>query len=82
MPTQQVTSVRFSKSILEQLDGIAKQQDRSRSWVIKEAVRQYLDYEAWFAERVREGVEAVERGDVVSHADAKERIRSLGVTID
>jgi predicted transcriptional regulator len=31
---------------------------------------------------VQEGIEAVKRGQVVSHAEAKERIRALGVAID
>lgn len=80
--TQQVTSVRFDKKTLDTLDGIAKNQDRPRSWLIKEAVAQYLDYETWFAAQVQEGIEAVKRGQVVSHAEAKDRIRSLGVAID
>lgn len=79
---QQVTSVRFDKNTLDQLDGIAKNQDRPRSWVIKEAVAQYLDYETWFAEQVQKGIEAVKNGDVVSHAEAKDRVRALGVEID
>ena len=79
---QQVTSVRFDKNTLDQLDDIAKNLDRPRSWVIKKAVAQYLDYETWFAAQVQEGIEAVKCGQVVSHAEAKERIRSLGVAID
>lgn len=35
-----------------------------------------------FADQVQEGIEAVKRGQVVSHSEAKERIRSLGVAID
>ena len=78
----QVTSVRFDKNTLDLLDGIAKNQDRPRSWVIKEAVAQYLDYETWFADQVQKGIEAVKNGEVVSHAEAKVRIRALGVEID
>jgi predicted transcriptional regulator len=82
MQQKQVTSVRFDKTTLDKLDGLAKNQDRPRSWLIKEAVKQYLDYETWFAGQVQEGIEAVKRGQVVSHAEAKERIRALGVAID
>lgn len=39
---QQVTTVRFDPEIRERLDKMAKQIDRPRAWIIKQAVAQYL----------------------------------------
>jgi len=38
-------------------------------------------YERWFAKQIQEGINAVKNGEVVSHEEAKERIRGLGVKI-
>lgn len=42
---QTVTTVRFDQEPLGQLDGLAASLGRPRAWVVKEAVRKYLEYE-------------------------------------
>jgi predicted transcriptional regulator len=76
------TSIKFDQNILDQIDGLAKSKDKSRDWVIQEAIAKYLSYETWFAKQVQEGIEAVQNGNVVSHEEAKNRIRNLGIEID
>lgn len=60
------TTVRFDEHTLERLDKLAAAMDRSRAWVIKEAVAHFLDYESWFAQQVEEGLEDVKRGSLAS----------------
>ncbi len=71
-------SIRLDEEKLTRLDRLAAAIDRSRSWVINQAIEQYLDHEEWFAEAVREGVAAADRGELVPHdeavAAARERI--------
>ncbi|TIH18500.1 toxin-antitoxin system antitoxin subunit [Marinifilum sp. JC120] len=76
------TSIEFDQTILGQIDGLAKTKDKSRDWVIQEAIAKYLSYETWFAQQVQEGIDAVKNGKVISHEDAKDRIRNLGIEID
>lgn len=61
------TSIRLSEEKLDQLDRLARSLDRSRSWIIEQAVERYLDYEEWFATAVQMGIAAADRGEVIRH---------------
>ena len=78
----QTTSIRLEDEKLSRIDRLATAIDRSRSWVMNQAIEQYLDHEEWFAQAVVEGVEAADRGDLVSHGEAvtaaRDRIAKLG----
>jgi predicted transcriptional regulator len=52
----------------KQLDSLAHTLRRDRSWVIEEALRDYIASESQFIEAVEEGIRAAEAGDVVDHA--------------
>ena len=77
----QTTSIRLGDDKLSRIDRLAAAIDRSRSWVMNQAIEQYLDHEEWFAQAVAEGVEAADRGDLVSHdravTAARNRIAKL-----
>ena len=79
---QTVTTIRLDQETLGNLDAMAASLGRPRSWVVKEAVRQYLEYETWFRQEVQKGQDAVTAGQTVSHADVKNAIRELGVHVD
>lgn len=79
---QPVTTVRFEQDTLDQLDQLAQSLGRPRAWVIKDAVARYLEHETWFRQEVQKGLDAVAAGEVVSHDEAKARIRKLGVHVD
>ncbi len=66
----QTTSIRLDDEKLARIDRLAAAIDRSRSWVMNQAIEQYLDHEEWFAEAVAEGAEAANHGDLVSHDGA------------
>ena len=68
--TMRTASFRLDQSKIARLDRLAAAMDRSRSWVINQAIEQYLDHEEWFAEAVEEGIAAVDRGDLVPHEEA------------
>ncbi len=71
-------SIRLDEEKLARLDRLAAAIDRSRSWVINQAIEQYLDHEEWFTDAVQEGIAAADRGELVPHdeavAAARERI--------
>ena len=68
--TMRTASFRLDESKIARLDRLASAIDRSRSWVVNQAIDQYLDHEEWFAEAVKEGVAAADRGDLVPHEEA------------
>lgn len=79
---QTVTTVRFDQETLGQLDGLAASLGRPRAWVVKEAVKRYLEYETWFRQEVQKGLDAVAEGQTVSHEDVKKSIREMGIHVD
>ena len=62
-------SVRTAKETLERLDELARQMDRSRNYVVNQAIDQLLALHAWQDERTREGLEAADKGDFVDDAE-------------
>ncbi len=62
-------SVRADTKKVKQLDKIAKQQDRSRNYMVNQAIDQLLELHAWQNERVKEGINAADQGRFASDAD-------------
>lgn len=52
------------------LDAIAGEADRSRSWVVNQAIEHYLDLYDWQKEKIRQRLERAETGDAVFHSSA------------
>ena len=61
--TRRTTSIRLQGETLERLDHMAKSLDRSRSWLLNQAVERYLDHEEWFVASVKEGLVQVSPPD-------------------
>ena len=64
-----VFTVRIPPEKQRQLDALAQVLDRSRNWVVCDAIDQYLDVQAWQMEQIRHGVEEADRGELVSHEE-------------
>jgi len=48
-----VTTVRMSDEVLDRVNTMAKTLNRSRTWVINQAVERFLSYEEWFVREVQ-----------------------------
>ncbi len=59
-------SVRTESGKLAEIDAIAKAQDRSRNFVVNEAIDRYLAGEHQWIAKVKEGLAAAEAGDFAS----------------
>jgi predicted transcriptional regulator len=69
MPT---LTAHVSDDLIRKIDSVSQSLDRSRAWVIKEAVKEYLERRAKDQKRWEEtlaAVEAADRGEVVSADD-------------
>lgn len=62
-------SIRTDAATLDELDRLAKARDRSRNFVVNEAIERYLSEERAWAEKVRAGLAAAESGDFASDAE-------------
>ena len=62
-------SVRTESEKLAEIDAIAKALDRSRNFVVNEAINAYLAEEQHWITKVKEGLAAAEAGDFVSNGE-------------
>ena len=76
------TTFRTDEEKLKQIDKMAKSLNRSRNWVINEALDRYMEYEEWFVNQVEEGLRDVENGNVVSHEQMREKLHKWDADAD
>ena len=62
-------TVRLDKAKIEQLDQFAAIADRDRSYLIKEAIDQYLELRQWQADQVRKAIAEADAGQFVPDAE-------------
>jgi predicted transcriptional regulator len=67
--TTEAFSVRADPKKVRKLDKLAAQQDRSRNYLVNQAIDQYLDLLAWQDERIKEGIKAADAGRFASDAE-------------
>jgi predicted transcriptional regulator len=59
-------TVRLDETTLTELDQLAKKTERSRSWLVTQAVQDYVALNAWQMEKIEAGIAAADRGDFAS----------------
>jgi predicted transcriptional regulator len=79
MSTNEKTiSFRADAEKIDALDSLAAAQDRPRSYLINEAINNYIELHAYQDALVRKGLEEMRTGRVVSHDKVVERLRRTG----
>lgn len=73
------TTVRMDDQLVDRVDGIAKSLSRSKSWIIKQALERYVDYEEWYVKEVENALLEVERGEVSSDQEVSQAFDKWGV---
>src|SRR3546814_5243336 len=56
-PATAPITIRAAKETVSEIDALAAAMDRSRNYVVNQAIRQYLETNAWQVERIRAGLE-------------------------
>jgi predicted transcriptional regulator len=69
-------SVRLPPELNETVTAIATALDRSKSWVIEQAVKDYVALQAWQLAAIDEGIGDADAGRVVAHDDVVAWIKS------
>jgi predicted transcriptional regulator len=73
--TEKTISFRAVTEKIEALDSLAAAQDRSRSYLINEAITNYIELHAYQDALVRKGMDEMRQGRVVSHEDVVKRLK-------
>ena len=77
MSTQRTISFRLDEEKIAALDGLAASADLDRSYLLNEAVTNYLELQEYHARLVREGLEAVKKGKTIEPKEVRKRIAKL-----
>lgn len=68
MATTSIT-FRTDETARDNLDALAKAQNRPRSALINDAVEAYIAHRKWVADEVRKGIEEIERGEFITEEE-------------
>ena len=75
MSNEKTISFRAVAETIDKLDSLATAQDRSRSYLINDAINNYIELHAYQDALVRKGIEEMRRGRIVSHDEVVKRLR-------
>ncbi len=73
--SEKTISFRADSKKIDTLDSLAAAQDRPRSYLINEAITNYIELHAYQDALVRKGLEEMRKGHVVSHDEILERLK-------
>lgn len=71
-------TVRFEQDTVAVLDDLAGVMDRDRSYLIKQAVSDYIAHNRWLVEEIRQAVTEANAGDFLPDAEAAAFMDELG----
>ena len=69
MAKTHVITARVSPDVAEALELLARRLERSRAWIVSEAVSAYVAEQTEFLDFIDEGIEDLESGRWISHED-------------
>lgn len=73
------TTVKMDEQLLQRVDGMASSLSRSRSWLITQALKRFVDYEDWYRAEGEAGLNDVAQGRVASEKDVAQIFKKWGV---
>ena len=76
--SEKTISFRADAAEIDVLDALAAAQDRSRSYLINEAIRNYIELHAYQDALVRQGVAEMRQRRVVTHEEVVKRLKKTG----
>jgi len=76
--SEKTISFRASAAKIDELDELAAAQDRPRSYLINEAISNYIELHAYQDALVRQGLTEMRGGRVISHEQVVARLKKSG----
>ncbi|MEQ1530616.1 MAG: ribbon-helix-helix protein, CopG family, partial [Methylococcales bacterium] len=69
MMATEAFTIRAETDIVHKLDDLAGSLDRSRNYLVNQAIKEYLETHAWQVEKITQGIAAADRGALIAHDD-------------
>jgi predicted transcriptional regulator len=76
--TEKTISFRAVTEKIDALDSLASAQDRSRSYLINQAITNYIELHAYQDALVRKGLDEMRQGRVIRHEEVVKRLKRTG----
>jgi predicted transcriptional regulator len=73
----QTITIRTESDTVEKISSIAQAMDRSRNWVIEDALKQYIDQQAWYIEGIQKAQASLGAGQGIPHEEIMAEISEL-----
>ena len=67
-------TIRTEPEVAEKIGALAKAMDRSRNWVIEDALKHYIQDQEWQIKGIRQGIQSLDSGQGISHDLIKDRM--------
>lgn len=71
-----LVSARVPENLVKRLENLSKTMHRSKSYLAAQAIEEFVELQEWHVNAINEGIAAVNRGEVVSHEQAIEVLKS------
>jgi RHH-type rel operon transcriptional repressor/antitoxin RelB len=76
MPTTTIT-IRTNSELAKKIAALAEATDRSRNWVIEEALKQYVETQMWQIEGIKAAIASLDNGEGVPHEQVLDEANAL-----
>jgi predicted transcriptional regulator len=73
-----VVTTRIDADLSDRLDALAATLDRSRAWIMSKAIERYVEEQTAFLAFIKEGEDAIDRGEYLTQEQMEEWVESLG----
>ena len=70
-------SFRTDAKKVKTLDALASVQDRDRSYLLNQAVDNYLDLQQYHIELIEKGIRQADNGELVDHSEVEKMVAKL-----
>ncbi len=81
MPHTTIT-IRTNSELAAKIAAIAAAMERSRNWVIEEALKQYVEAQAWQIEGIKTAIASLDGGEGIPHEQVMAEAETLLDTLD
>jgi len=75
-------STKLEPSVAKKLDLLAKATDRSRSFLVAEAIETYVKDQAWQIQAIQKGIQEADKGSFATDKEVKKAFKKWGLNAD
>jgi len=72
-------SAKLDPEVAKKLEMLVKATDRSKSYLVAEAIENYVEDQAWQIEAIKEGIKEADKGKFATERQVKKTFKKWGV---